>query len=92
MVAVSGETLGQTALTKMWQKMLNNEEGSKILTDKPRINSMEVDLKKLETLPENTLGYQYIKFLSDNVSTQLEDKHINDLIVIFFFLNSEHNL
>lgn len=67
MVAVSGEVMGQQALKRMWKNMASDEEGSKILADKPRINSSQIDLKYLESLPVNSLGHQYVKFLKDNV-------------------------
>lgn len=46
--------------------MRSDDEANRILRDKPRINSVEVDLDYLSRLPTNTLGYQYVKFLNDN--------------------------
>lgn len=46
--------------------MSRDEEASRILADRPRINSIEVDLERLAKLPVNTLGYQYVTFLNDN--------------------------
>ncbi|XP_015781006.1 ubiquinone biosynthesis protein COQ4 homolog, mitochondrial [Tetranychus urticae] len=81
MVAVSGEVMGQQALKRMWKNMASDEEGSKILADKPRINSSQIDLKYLESLPVNSLGHQYVKFLKDNnisCDTRKEVKFVDD--------------
>lgn len=70
LVAISSETfVGDDALKKLYAKMRNDEEASRILLDRPRINSLEVDLDRLRALPINTLGYQYVKFLDDNQIT-----------------------
>jgi len=45
---------------------MNDPEAARILTQKPRINSKTVNLKWLATLPENTLGAAYIRFLTKN--------------------------
>lgn len=66
MVAVSAETLYPSNLANLRQRMMADEEGSLILRETPRINSNTVDLKKLESYPQNSLGYHYIKFLHDN--------------------------
>lgn len=47
--------------------MQESDEGSKILREKPRINSKTVDLEKLRTYPEGTLGIVYSNFLVTNV-------------------------
>ena len=67
MIAALGETTGVETLKKIHDGMYNSEEGREILNDKPRINSKTVNLDKLKTMPENTLGFQYFKFLDDNV-------------------------
>ena len=72
MIAVFGETTGYTALIKMHQKMLKNEEGSKILQLRPRINSKTIDIESLGQLPINTFGYAYYRFLKDNVNFQID--------------------
>lgn len=68
MVATFGETTGHFALEKMYRKMLNHPEGLQILQERPRINSSTVNIDKLASLPENTFGYAYYRFLKDNVS------------------------
>lgn len=51
----------------MLQKMQSSEEGSEILRLRPRINSKTVNLEKLKTYPEGTLGKVYSNFLVTNV-------------------------
>lgn len=51
----------------MLTKMQDSEEGSEILKLKPRINSKTVDLEKLKSYPEGTLGKAYSNFLVTNV-------------------------
>lgn len=69
MIAALGETTGVETLKKLYDGMYNSEEGRRILTDKPRINTKIVDLEQLKGMPENTLGFQYYKFLTDNVNS-----------------------
>lgn len=47
--------------------MEQSEEGIRILKDQPRILSKTVDLRKLKTYPEGTLGKAYSTFLEVNV-------------------------
>jgi ubiquinone biosynthesis protein COQ4 len=68
MIAALGETTGAETLKKLCDGMHNSEEGRNILKDKPRINTTTINLDELKTMPENTLGFQYFKFLDDNVS------------------------
>lgn len=68
MIACLGETTGVDALKKIYEKMSNSEEGKEILGEKPRINTNTVDFEKLKQMSENTLGYNYWKFLTDNVT------------------------
>lgn len=49
--------------------MEQSEEGLRILRDRPRITSRTVDLQKLKTYPEGTLGKAYSTFLEVNVRT-----------------------
>ncbi|KAJ9581945.1 hypothetical protein L9F63_003698 [Diploptera punctata] len=65
MIAVMGETAGENAMRYMLQKMKTDEEGREIL----RINSQTVDLEKLRTFPDGTLGKWYITFLDKNKVT-----------------------
>lgn len=59
--------VGQSAAKYMLQKMEQSDEGIRILKDQPRILSKTVNLQKLKTYPEGTLGKVYSKFLEVNV-------------------------
>lgn len=74
MIACLGETTGHDALNNMLSYMKSNTEGMKILQEQPRINTKTVDLEALGRLEENKFGYQYYKFLKDNVSEILFSK------------------
>lgn len=66
MIACLGETTGEHALQYMKQRMEESPEGLKILQDRPRINTNTVNMEYLVTLPEDTLGHIYYKFLKTN--------------------------
>lgn len=66
MIACYGETSGADALAAVLRKMDASDEGSRILRDRPRINSTAVDLNALGRMPDDTFGYAYKKFLDDN--------------------------
>jgi ubiquinone biosynthesis protein COQ4 len=66
MIACLGETTGSSAIAYMMKRMESSDEGSEILRLRPRINTKTVDLDKLKTLPEDTLGGTYVKFLEKN--------------------------
>lgn len=72
MIACLGETTGLAALQAQLAAMGACTEGARILARKPRINSKTIDLQALDELPESTFGYQYKKFLRDNVSYWLD--------------------
>jgi ubiquinone biosynthesis protein COQ4 len=63
MVAVFGETTAGPALPQMLDRMLESEEGRRILKERPRINSNTVDLAALARLPEGTFGKTYVTWL-----------------------------
>lgn len=67
MIACLGETTGKYALQRCHDKMKANDEGMRILREKPRINTSTLDMKWLEGLPEGTLGKTYHNFLKVNV-------------------------
>lgn len=69
MIAIAGETFGDYPLKYMMNLMEESPEGTEILRTKPRINSQTIDLKKLKSLPEGTLGRTYIHFLDSNKVT-----------------------
>lgn len=68
MIACLGETTGSDALHNILTQMKNCDEGQRILKDKPRINSTDIDLESLGKMPEDTFGFHYKEFLDDNVS------------------------
>lgn len=81
MIACLGETTGVQALENILKVMKNNEEGMQILCDKPRINSIDIDLIKLSQLPNTTFGYYYSKFLNDNVILIIYNYAIHNFIL-----------
>lgn len=66
MIACLGETTGTDALHNILTQMKNCDEGQRILEDKPRINSTDIDLEFLGKMPVDTFGYHYKQFLDDN--------------------------
>uniref|UniRef100_A0A2Y9D1R3 Ubiquinone biosynthesis protein COQ4 homolog, mitochondrial n=1 Tax=Anopheles funestus TaxID=62324 RepID=A0A2Y9D1R3_ANOFN len=81
MIACLGETTGREALEKMLYYMRSTEEGQQILREKPRINTRTVNMDALKTLPENTFGYTYVKFMEDNSITpdsRMEVRFLDD--------------
>lgn len=71
MIACLGETTGIDTLENLLKLMRSSDEGLLILKDLPRINTTTVDLEALGTLPSNTFGYAYKRFLDDNVISNL---------------------
>lgn len=69
MIAVMGETAGESAIKYMLNKMQTDEEGREILRTRPRISSQTVDLEKLRKMPDGTLGRWYTAFLDNNKVT-----------------------
>ncbi|KJH52387.1 coenzyme Q biosynthesis protein Coq4 [Dictyocaulus viviparus] len=69
MVATMGEvTATQLNLERIRQRMESDIIGSRILNEQPRVTNETVDIKYLRTLPDNTFGKEYSKFL-DNLKT-----------------------
>ncbi|XP_036118011.1 ubiquinone biosynthesis protein COQ4 homolog, mitochondrial [Molossus molossus] len=66
MVAVLGETTGCRALKVLRDQMKRDPEGSQILQERPRISLATLDLGKLQSLPEGSLGREYLRFLDEN--------------------------
>lgn len=69
MIAIMGETTGIRAAQYMLNRMKEDPEGNRILSEKPRISSSTVDLLELSQLPEGTLGKKYFDFLQTNKVT-----------------------
>lgn len=66
MVAALGEVTGSVALQNMYNEMMADPTGQRILTDRPLVNSRSIDIDALEKLPKNTFGYGYAMFLKRN--------------------------
>lgn len=66
LVADFGETTGHSALKWIRNQMLADDEGKRVLNEKPRLRSDRIDYERLRSLPENTFGYHYSKFYTDN--------------------------
>ncbi|XP_035878197.1 ubiquinone biosynthesis protein COQ4 homolog, mitochondrial isoform X2 [Phyllostomus discolor] len=66
MVAVLGETTGRRALKVLRDQMKRDPEGAQILQERPRISLSTLDLGKLQSLPEGSLGREYLRFLDVN--------------------------
>lgn len=75
MIACLGETTGIKSLQHTLDMMKASVEGTQILLHKPRINTTTVDIDALGSLPENTLGFCYNKFLNDNVSAATKNMY-----------------
>lgn len=70
MVAALGETLfPECALRKIQLAMLNDETGKMILKEKPIIDPSVLDINKLISYPENSLGFAYASFMKENEIT-----------------------
>ncbi|XP_019672178.2 ubiquinone biosynthesis protein COQ4 homolog, mitochondrial isoform X2 [Felis catus] len=67
MVAVLGETTGLRALKVLRDQMKRDPEGAQILQERPRILLSTLDLDKLRSLPEGSLGQEYLRFLDVNL-------------------------
>ncbi len=63
MVAAIGDITAGPVLPRLRDTMLKSPEGRQILKDRPRINTNTVDLAKLASLPEGTVGRAYITWL-----------------------------
>ncbi|KAL4075068.1 coenzyme Q biosynthesis protein Coq4-domain-containing protein [Scleroderma yunnanense] len=63
MVAACGETTAGSTLIKLRDAMLDSREGRRILKDRPRVNSKTLDIEALGSLPDNTFGKAYVRWL-----------------------------
>jgi len=82
MIAVLGETTSGRQLPKMRQALLKgDEEGRRILIERPRITSTSIDIEKLRALEEGTFGRAYVDWLEKcGVSPDTRDpvRYIDD--------------
>ena len=65
-VFVVGEALNAPRIVKALARLEADPRASKLLKDRPRIDSAHVDFDALERLPDGTLGREYVRFLRDN--------------------------
>eukprot|EP01104_Vermistella_antarctica_P018013 TRINITY_DN6546_c0_g2_i1.p1 TRINITY_DN6546_c0_g2~~TRINITY_DN6546_c0_g2_i1.p1 ORF type:complete len:318 (+),score=26.02 TRINITY_DN6546_c0_g2_i1:149-1102(+) len=63
MVATLGETTGTCALNYMREEMAKNHTGRRILEDRPRVRSPEIDLEAIRSLPVGTFGRAYADWM-----------------------------
>lgn len=66
MVADLGETTGGIALDWMRSEMRKTGEGQRVLIERPRLNSSQIDYNQLAALPEWSFGHQYANFYQAN--------------------------
>ncbi len=83
MINAFGELTGLENMKKVRDLMKNDPEGAKILADRPVINSKTVDLDKLEKLPQNSFGREYIEFL------KRQQIHPDDRLPVRFIEDNE---
>ena len=64
MIAALGEaTASPFFIDKLRDTMLSEPTGRRILREKPRITSTTLDIEKLRSMPDNTLGREYARWL-----------------------------
>lgn len=61
-VASLGEVTGHVALSQIYQRMMNDETGRRILSEKPLVNRNTINLDELSSKP-GTFGYAYAEFM-----------------------------
>ncbi|XP_046332799.1 ubiquinone biosynthesis protein COQ4 homolog, mitochondrial-like [Haliotis rufescens] len=66
MICALGETTGPIALRYMRQKMLADPVGRQILEEEPLITTETISVPYLKSLPDNTFGKAYWRFLDKN--------------------------
>lgn len=83
-----GECSSYYALLEIQKKMQNDEVGSLILREKPRIRNWSFNFEALEHYPKNTMGYQYWEYMTINGFHPDERpmvKHIGDVELAYIF-------
>lgn len=82
LVATFGEMSAQPFFAnRLKRQMLSDPVGRQLLREKPRITSKSLDLDHLRSLPANTVGNEYVKWLDrEHVSpdTRLPVRYIDD--------------
>jgi ubiquinone biosynthesis protein COQ4 len=86
MVAALAEVTGSAALQNMYNDMMADPTGQRILTDRPIVQTESIDIEALEGLPKNTFGYAYAMFLKKNgfnPNERAEIKYITDENLVY---------
>lgn len=87
-VALGESTAIEPILKKLQKTMLSDEIGRQILKEKPRITSTSLNLDYLRSLPDNTIGKNYINWLDkEGVSpdTRVQVKYIDNEELSYIF-------
>ncbi|KAI5961191.1 COQ4 [Candida pseudojiufengensis] len=87
-VALGESTAIEPVLKSLQKTMLSDPVGRQILKERPRITSTSLDLDYLRSLPDNTIGKQYIIWLDkEGVSpdTRVEVKYIDNEELAYIF-------
>ncbi|RCK55875.1 Ubiquinone biosynthesis protein COQ4, mitochondrial [Candida viswanathii] len=87
-VALGESTAIKPVLKKLQQTMLSDKTGREILRERPRMTSTSLNLDYLRSLPENTIGRNYIAWLDkEGVSpdTRVQVKYIDDEELSYVF-------
>jgi len=80
-VATVSELTGHVALLSIYDKMLSDKTGQRILIERPIVSKSAIDIEALEKLNPKTFGYQYASFLKTNgfdPDARAEVKYIQD--------------
>lgn len=87
-VGLGESTALPVVLRSIQKQMLSDKVGREILRDKPRITSTSLDLEYLRSLPENSIGNNYVKWLDrEGVSpdTRVPVRYIDDPELAYIF-------
>ena len=81
MVATLSEVTGKIALQNMYNDMMADPTGQRILTDRPVVDTSSIEIEELEKLPTNTFGNAYAMFLKKhrfNPDERAEVRYVAD--------------
>ncbi|CAN3374203.1 hypothetical protein DIURU_004124 [Diutina rugosa] len=87
-VGLGESTAFSFVLKRIRNEMLSDPVGRQILRERPRITSDSLDLDYLRSLPENSLGHTYVKWLDrEGVSpdTRVPVRYIDDEELAYVF-------
>lgn len=66
------ECLDRSVYASLVQKLQCSEEGRRLLSDRPSLQSRDLDLAVLGSLPEGTLGHEFARYFRDNKISPFE--------------------